>query len=392
MARAVPTIGDVSYAELMADPYPSYERIRDLAPAVFVASANITLLTRFDDLVAVERDPVTYSSVMPQSLVRKLMGPTFMRMDGEGHTSRRKVIEPSLRPGTIKSHWAPRFEEICDRLIEAIEHDGRADLYTAFAAPMAAASLAELLGFCDVSWETMQDWSQALIDGAGNYSGDVDVDRRAYEASAGVDAAIDAVLEDHIASPNPSMLSSMINATSPMPIEEIRANVKVVIGGGLNEPRDAILTLALALLENPSQRDAVLANPELWPAALEEAIRWISPIGMYPRRVARDTELSGIRLPEGLQIGLCVGAANRDSRRFADPDRFDICRPKQSHLGFGAGTHFCAGAWMARHTVGRLAVPKLFARLRNLRLADDGRPAIRGWVFRGPVSLPVRWN
>jgi cytochrome P450 len=177
-----------------------------------------------------------------------------------------------------------------------------------------------------------------------------------------------------------------------MPIEGIRANIKVIIGGGLNEPRDAILTLVLGLLQNPAQRDSVLAKPELWPAALEEAVRWISPIGMYPRRVTHDVDLSGTRLPEGLQIGLCVGAANRDGNRFSAPDCFDVTRPKQSHLAFGAGPHFCAGTWVSRLTVGKIVVPMLFARLHNLRLRAEAPPLVRGWVFRGPVTLPVRWD
>ncbi len=113
---------------------------------------------------------------------------------------------------------------------------------------------------------------------------------------------------------------------------------------------------------------------------------------MCPGRGARDVELSGVTLPENFQIGLCVGAANRDGNRFADPDRFDVLRPKQSHLAFGAGPHFCAGTWVSRLTVGRIVVPMLFERLRDLRLRDDARPVLRGWVFRGPVSLPVRWD
>jgi cytochrome P450 len=241
-------------------------------------------------------------------------------------------------------------------------------------------------------WQTLAAWSQALIDGAGNYAADAEVERKAMRASADVDAAIDAVLDDHRSQPNPSILSSMVNAEPPMPLEGIRANIKVIIGGGLNEPRDAILTLVLGLLQNPAQQDNVLARPELWPAALEEAVRWISPIGMYPRRVTRDVELSGTTLPRDLQIGLCVGAANRDDSRFAEPDRFDVTRPKQSHLAFGAGPHFCAGTWVSRLTVGKIVVPMLFDRLRNLRLREETPPVVRGWVFRGPVTLPVRWD
>lgn len=392
MTSAAPVITDIAYKDLLDDPYPIFKRVRDTASAVFVAAANLTLVTRFDDIAKIERDPVTFSSDNPASLVNKVMGPTFMRKDGAEHAAGRKAIEPSFRSGTIKEHWTPKFAEICERLISSLGGASEADLFHSLAAPMASLSLMEMIGFREMRWETLALWSQSLIDGAGNYARDAEIDRKAMEAGAGIDAAIAAVLDHHRAHPNPSILSSMVHADLPMPIEEIRANIKVIIGGGLNEPRDAILTLTMGLLANPAQRDSVLAKPDLWPNAFEEAVRWISPIGMYPRRVTRETDLSGVTLPEGLQIGLCVGAANRDDRRFADPDRFDIFRPKQSHLAFGAGAHFCAGTWASRQTVGKIVVPMLFGRLRNLRLSEDAPPLIRGWVFRGPVSLPVRWD
>jgi cytochrome P450 len=392
VANAVPVVDDIGYEDLLVDPYPSFSRIRDTAPAVFVKAANLIVVTRFEDIAKIERDPVTYSADNPASLVNKVMGPTFMRKDGAEHAVGRKAIEPSFRSGTIKEHWAPLFTDICKELIDSFVDAGEADLFPALAAPMASLSLMRMLGFEDVSWQILAQWSQSLIDGAGNYARDAEIDRKAMAASRGVDEAIEAVLDYHRAHPNPSILSSMVHADHSMPIEEIRANIKVIIGGGLNEPRDAILTLALGLLGDPVQRDAVLAKPELWPAALEEAVRWISPIGMYPRRTTRPTDLSGVALAEGTQIGLCIGAANRDERRFAEPDLFDISRPKQSHLGFGAGPHFCAGAWVSRHLVGKIAVPMLFDRLPNLRLRKDDAPVIRGWVFRGPVSMPVRWD
>ncbi len=392
MTSTVPVVADVSYQDLLDDPYPIFRRLRETGPAVFVEAARLTLVTRFDDITKIERDPATYSADNPTSLVNKVMGPTFMRKDGAEHAIGLKAIEPSFRASTIKEHWTPSFAGICERLVDAVIETGEAELFTAFAAPMASLCLMEMIGFAEMPWQTLAEWSQSLIDGAGNYSGDAEIERKAMQAGADINAAIEAVLAHHRASPNPSILSSMVHADPPMPIEAIRANIKVIIGGGLNEPRDAILTLVLGLLENPEQKAAVLAKPELWPAAFEEAVRWISPIGMYPRRVARNVDLSGVTLPENLQIGLCVGAANRDGKRFPDPDRFDVLRPKQSHLAFGAGPHFCAGTWVSRLTVGRIAVPMLFERLRDLRLREDAPPVLRGWVFRGPVSLPVRWD
>ncbi|MBR0938728.1 cytochrome P450 [Bradyrhizobium jicamae] len=392
MTRAVPIVADIAYHDLLDDPYPIFRRLRATAPAVYVEAAKLTLVTRFADIAAIERDPASYSADNPTSLVNKVMGPTFMRKDGAEHTIGRKAIEPSFRPATIKDHWAPKFTVICERLVRDLAEAGEADLFTALAAPMASLALMEMIGFEPMPWQRLAEWSQALIDGAGNYAGDPEVERKAMQAGADVDAAIEAVLDRHRESPNPTILSSMVNADPPMPIEAIRANIKVIIGGGLNEPRDAILTLVLGLLANPAQKQNVLAQPELWPAALEEAVRWISPIGMYPRRATRTVELSGVTLPQDLQIGLCVGAANRDDQRFPDPDSFDISRPKQSHLAFGAGPHFCAGTWVSRLTVGRIVGPMLFERLRNLRLRDEAPPIVRGWVFRGPVSLPVRWD
>ncbi|WP_426435018.1 cytochrome P450 [Bradyrhizobium genosp. P] len=392
MTSAVPVVADVSYQDLLEDPYPVFRRLRDTASAVFVEAANLTLVTRFDDITRTERDPATYSADNPVSLVNRVMGPTFMRKDGAEHAIGRKAIEPPFRPATIKEHWAPKFAAISEKLIGALSNAGEADLFTALAAPMASLTLMEMIGFEPMPCQRLAEWSQSLIDGAGNYADDAGIERRAMQAGTDVDAAIEAVLDHHRGNPNPSILSSMVNADPPMPIEAIRANIKVIIGGGLNEPRDAILTLVLGLLENPAQKQTVLAKPELWPAALEEAVRWISPIGMYPRRVVSSVELSGVTLPQNLQIGLCVGAANRDERRFPDPDRFDISRPKQSHLAFGAGPHFCAGTWVSRLTVGKIVGPMLFERLRNLRLRDEAPPVVRGWVFRGPVSLPVRWD
>ena len=389
---SVPVISDVSFAELLKDPYPTFERARELAAIVRVEAANIMIATRYDDIVAMERDAETFSSVNPQSLVNKVMGHTMMRKDGEAHARERKAIEPALRPGAVKSCWAPRLESIFGEVVAAFEKDGEADLFHALAAPMAGRALSEVLGFIDVDWQTMAFWSQSLIDGAANYSADLEISRKAEEAARGVEEAIQHALPYHRDNPNTSVLSSMIHAEDPHTLEQIYANIKVAVGGGLNEPRDSILTLVLGLLANPDQLERVKADPNLWPTAFEESVRWISPIGMYPRRVTRDIVFSGIQLRKGDQIGLCVGAANRDASRFDAPERFDVFREKKSHLAFGAGPHFCAGAWVARHMVGRLVVPRLFERLRNLRLTDPGAIRIHGWVFRGPTNLPVAWD
>jgi cytochrome P450 len=165
----------------------------------------------------------------------------------------------------------------------------------------------------------------------------------------------------------------------------------MTIGGGLNEPRDAIATTAWALLSHPQQLASVLTDGR-WADAFEESIRWVAPISMYPREATRDTELAGMAVPRGARLGVVVGAANRDPTVFTDPESYDIDRPKKPHLAFGGGSHFCAGAWIARASVVGVALPLLFAEFPRLRL-DPARPAVvGGWVFRGVLGLPVLWD
>lgn len=392
MAAPAPVVNDIAIEALIDDPYPIYDRIRELGSAVWVDCVNIHLVTRFADVQTVERNPEIFASTNPGSLMNKVMGHSLMRKDFDDHKRERKAIEPVLRPGNVKAHMAPLFRSLVDGLIDDFINDGTTDLFGSFAEPLASRALAWMLGLDHVAWQDMAIWSQALMDGVGNYHGDADIAARAIAASDAIDAAIDAVLDKHRQTPNGSIIAAMVTADDPHTLAQVRANVKVIIGGGLNEPRDSVLTMLLTLLQNPDQLAMAQEDPSLMKAAFEETIRWVSPIGMYPRRVTQDTILGDTALKAGAQIGICVGAANRDPRQFDAPNSFDLRRKGNRHLGFGSGPHFCAGAWVARQMIGEIAVPRLLERLTHLKL-DPGKPVIeRGWVFRGPVSLPVIWD
>jgi len=191
--------------------------------------------------------------------------------------------------------------------------------------------------------------------------------------------------------PDESIIASMMHAADPLSREEIAANVKVIIGGGLNEPRDVITTGAYAMLTNPAQRAQVEADPALWRAVFEESVRWVSPIGMYPRQVTQRTELGGVTLEPGARLGVVLASGNRDEAVFDNPDAFDINREKKFHVAFGGGPHFCLGAWAARIQCADVALPTLFRRLPGLRLSETEPTRFGGWVFRGPLNLPVNW-
>ncbi|MGX9355800.1 cytochrome P450 [Roseobacteraceae bacterium S113] len=393
MQSDVPHLDDIAFEDLLTDPYPSFERIRETGSVVWVESARIALVTRFDDIQHVERNAAIFASTNPGSLMNTVMGHSLMRKDGAAHMAERRAVEPAFRPAVVMEHWTPKMEALADHLISRFEGQGEIDLFDAFAAPMASIGLTQLLGFeDDVPWRDLCHWSQSLMDGVGNYGNDPAITARGKAASDAIAREIDRALPAHRAQPNPSILSCMAHAESAHSIEQIRANINVIVGGGLNEPRDAILTTVFGLLSHPEQLAQVRENPKLFGTAFEEAIRWVSPIGMYPRRVTQDTTLGDAVLLEGDQIGLCVGAANRDPKTFDRPNAFDINRTRQKHLAFGAGPHFCAGTAIARKMVGDIAVPMLFDRLKNLRLHDDSPVKERGWVFRGPVTLPVQWD
>jgi cytochrome P450 len=388
----MPTVSEITLPQLYDDPYPSYQKLREEAPVAWVPAANIHMVTRFDDIIAIERDIETFPANDPRSLQIKAMGHTLMRKDGAEHKRERTVLEPSFRPGTVANHWTPLFERIADDLISGIEEKGSADLFTDFAAPMASRCLMEVLGLTNVTWQNLAIWSQSLMDAVANYADKPDVWERGRVAAEGIETALAIRAEELRANPDPSVISSMINADDPLTLEQVKSNVKVICGGGLNEPRDAACTLTYALLTNPDQRDEIVSGAVPWKQAFEESIRWIAPIGMYPRRVAKETVLSDTQLEPGMAIGLIAGSACRDERHFANADVFNVHRERHPHLGFGSGGHFCLGAWVARKQVGEIGVPQLFKRLKNLRL-DPERPArIGGWVFRGPLSLNVLWD
>lgn len=389
-ATGVPTADWVRIEDLYADPFPLYRRLREETPVAWVPAVGRYLVTSFEACHRIEQDAETFSANEDGSLMKRAMGHSMLRKDDPEHQMDRAAYGPVLRPKAIKETWTAVFERNAQKYLDEFAAQGPgADLHLGFAAPFAAENLREIMGFRNATHEDMQRWSQTMIDGTGNYADDAEVWAKSAASSAEVDAAIDELIPVLNADPDASLLSAVVNAG--LPLESIRANMKMTIGGGLNEPRDVLGTAVWALLSNPDQLDQVLADPALWPTAFEEAVRWVAPIGMYPRQATREVELSGATLPAGARLGVVLGAANRDPEQFENPETFDIGREKKPHLAFGGGAHFCAGTWVARTSVAHVALPRLFERLPGLRLTE--RPArAGGWVFRGMLELPVAWG
>ena len=178
-----------------------------------------------------------------------------------------------------------------------------------------------------------------------------------------------------------------------MPEEMVRANIKLTISGGQNEPRDAIAGAIWALLTHSDQLALAVSGEVSWLQVFEEYCRWIAPIGMSPRRVAIEHSYDGVTFEPEDRVFFMFNSANRDENHFDAPDVFDVTRDTTASLTFGAGPHFCAGAAASRSLVGNVALPKLFERLDGLRL-DPLAPPVEfgGWAFRGPLTLPAIWG
>jgi cytochrome P450 len=172
---------------------------------------------------------------------------------------------------------------------------------------------------------------------------------------------------------------------------QIVGNTTLMLSGGLQEPRDVIALTLWALLSGPGQFEQVRMDRSLVRAAVEETLRWAGPVGTATRQATIATALAGVELDEGALIGAVLSSANRDPRRWADPDRFDVHRKEGAHLAFSAGTHFCLGAWFGRH-LARVTLDLALDRLPGLELIPERPVTLSGWEFRAPDSLWVRWR
>jgi len=361
--------------------------MRKEAPIAFVPQLGSTLLCARDDISISEKQIDVFSSHQPEGLMHRLMGHNMMRKDGEAHQAERRAMFPAVSPKTVKAHWITQFQAHADRIIGTIEPGSRIDFISDFALPFSAECLKSITGLTNMRFEDMNAWSQAMIDGIANYGGDPAVEACCHAATEGIDAAIDDMLPVVRKTPDHSILGILV--ASGMPMESVRANVKLAISGGQNEPRKAIAGTVWALLNHPDQLDLVRRGEVTWLAAFEEYARWISPIGMSPRRIAKPWSIRDVSFETNERVFLMFGSANRDEKHFERADEFDIRRDAGKSVAFGAGPHFCAGAAASRAMIADVALPTVFTRFKSLAIADDEPVRIGGWAFRGLLNLPV---
>jgi cytochrome P450 len=244
-----------------------------------------------------------------------------------------------------------------------------------------------------VSDDTLLRWSDGIAAGAANFTGSHERQSQANSANSEIDRHLTNLLDHPAEIPKDTALSALQSAEAnhKMTREQIFSTVKLLIIGGLKTSGDLIGVSLYSLLLHPDQLNEIVANPALVDPAVEEALRWLSPVGTASRRTVSECELSGVRLPVGAMIAGVLAAANRDPSVFTDPDRFDIHRREGGHLAFASGPHACVGALLGRYE-GHVALRVLFESIRNLHLDPENPVKVRGWEFRAPVSLNVKFS
>ncbi len=339
----------------------------------------------FDEVVQVLRDNETYSSGVYEDVMGMVMGRTILQMDEPEHRTIRALVA-----GSFRSKMLERWEDglvaiVVNELIDSFIERGRSDLVREVTFNFPVQVIARILGLPRSDYPRFQRWALELTSVAANWE-------RGMAASAALRDYFADVMADRRRAPGDDLISDLVRAEvdgERLSDEDIYSFLRLLLPAGVETTYRASGSLLFALLNDRSQFDALYGDRALYPQAFEEVLRWEPPVTVILRRATRDTELAGMRIDEGADIALMIGAANRDRRKYVDPDRYDMFRQQRQHVGFGFGVHVCLGMHLARME-SRVAINTLLDRLGPFTLdPEEEPPHIEGMAFRSPLSLPV---
>jgi cytochrome P450 len=380
------------------DPYPALHALRrespvhvgpiDLGEGAELADptkpAPVTVFG-FDEVVQVLRDNETYSSSVYEGVVGMVMGRTILQMDEPEHRAVRTLVAGSFRSKVLERWEEDLVALVVNELVDTFIDQGRTDLVRSVTFNFPVQVIARILGLPRQDYPRFQRWALELTSVAANWD-------RGMAASAALRDYFADVMAERRAAPGDDLISDLVRAEvdgTHLTDEEIFSFLRLLLPAGVETTYRASGSLLFALLQDRAQFDALYGDRALFAQAFEEVIRWEPPVTVILRRATRDTELAGVAIEEGADIALLIGAANRDERKYADPDRYDMFRAQRQHVGFGFGVHVCLGMHLARME-SRIAINTLFDRLGPFRLDPEAEPPhIEGMAFRSPLSLPV---
>jgi cytochrome P450/ferredoxin-NADP reductase len=367
--------------EFQADPFPVYRWMRDQAPVFYSEKWNWWALSRFDDVRAAATDPQTflsYEGIDIDDTAKDQSGPGFLPdIDNPRHDQIRRMIQPQLLPNRIAER-EDAVRAVVRGLIDAWRDRGSVDLAQELAWPMPNEVFFDLLGLPAARQDGRAQLNQWVHELKDRKPDDARLTPVAKAATAGIQAYFTDLLHERRARPRADLVTHLVTADiegTPFaeedfgPASEVLGLMMVLFLGGVESTAGLTGTLFKLLAEHPDQRALLRENPALIPDAVEEAIRLATPLQLVGRTTSREVTRHGVRIPAGGRVVLVYGAANRDERRFAEPDRFDVTRGRFRHLGFGEGMHGCLGAPLARLEA-KVALEEALPVLGDYTIAD----------------------
>ena len=370
--------------EVARDPYAVYRRLRDRDPVHRMRLIDAWVLTRYEDADAMLRDHERFGAEDRRFYDTGLT--TMLDLDPPDHTRLRGLVSRAFTPRSV-SLWHGRVQEIADRLLDAVSGQDRFDLIADLGYPLPVTVIAEMLGVPAEDMDRFESWSNdiALVVEPILTRSQVERVRRATEE---LFVYFETIVEARQREPRDDLVSALLAAEEEgdrLTREELLSTMLLILVAGNETTRNLIGNGMLALLRHPDQLQRLRDDPGLLEPAVDELLRYDSPVQLDGRVVREDVEMGGKRLRAGQKAIALIGAANRDPEAFENPDALDIGRKGKSHLSFGRGIHYCLGASLAVMEA-RVAFRGLLDRFPSIRLADE--PRYRdGIVLRGVENL-----
>jgi cholest-4-en-3-one 26-monooxygenase len=377
------------------DPYPVYRWLRENAPVYWDDASRLWVLSRYEDVVEASKAAETFCArqgVLPESDAPV----SIVCMDDPRHQRLRKLVNRGFTPRMV-GLLEPRVRELARELVDAVAARGACDLVTDIAVPLPLYIIAEMLGIRREDFARFHEWSDRLIAVAGNYDDPVKV-ADSTQAYVEYGTYLKDVFEARRREPREDLVTILVRAQQDgmlaedeeaMENDEIVMFMTLLLVAGNETTRNGISGGLLALMEHPEQRDLLRRRPELIDSAVEEILRYVSPIICFRRTATVPTEIRGQAIRADERVLMLYQSANRDEAVFPEPDRFDVTREPNPHVAFGIGTHFCLGANLARMEL-RVMVRELVERLPDMRVAPGAAPTrVASTLVRGISSLPV---
>lgn len=370
------------------DPHPELTWMRRNAPVHF--DGRVWGIARYDDIRAISTDPLTFSNaggIRPDSGAIPMM----IDMDDPNHLRRRKLVHRGFTPKRVRASES-RIREVCDEIIDAVCERGECDFVWDIAAPLPLIMIGDALGVAPEDRADLLRWSDDMLRGLTD---DPEALLPAADAFVGYSEYATRVIEARRDDPRDDLMSVLVHAEvdgDRLDQDSLIHESLLILIGGDETTRHVISGGGFQVLSNRAHWERLRANPRLVPTAVEEMLRWVSPIKNMARTVTRDTVLRGEPLEEGQKLLLLYSSANRDEDVFAEPFTFDIARSPNEHMAFGFGAHYCLGNSLARLEL-VVMFEQLLARLPDLALADTAEPGHRPANFiSGYETMPVRFS